>query len=92
MRCSLSTLVDNLSGIDDKKPKNKIVDTMRSMTDSLLQSINKISEIDRKILQKNKFIDKMRSMMTSLPQSINNISEIDKKYHKLIKKNLIISL
>ena len=92
MRCSLSTLVDNLSGIDDKKPKNKIVDTMRSMTDSLLQSINKISEIDRKILQKNKLIDIMRSMMTSLSQSINKISDIDRKISHLIKGNLIISL
>ena len=52
MQCSLLTLVDNLSGIDNKKPENKFVDTMRSMTDSLPQSINKISEIDRKMLQK----------------------------------------
>ena len=52
MQCSLLTLVDNLSGIDNKKPENKFVDTMRSMTDSLPQSFNKISEIDRKMLQK----------------------------------------
>ena len=52
MQCLLSTLVDNLSDIDNKKSENKFVDTMRSMTDSLSQSINKISEIHRKILQK----------------------------------------
>ena len=50
---------------------------MRSMTDSLSQSINKISQIDRKISQiykkesENKFIDNMRSMMASLSQSID---------------------
>ena len=42
---------------------------MRSMIDSLSQSIDKVSEIDRKIVridkkeQENKFIDSMRSMM-----------------------------
>ena len=39
MQCLLSTLVDNLSGIDNKKSENKFVDTMRSMKDSLSQSI-----------------------------------------------------
>ena len=45
---------------------------MRSMMDSLSQSINKISQIDRKISQsskkehENKFIDNMRSMMVSI--------------------------
>ena len=52
---------------------------MRSMADSLSQSIDKISEIDREILQKNKFVGNMRSMMTSLSQSIDRISEIDRK-------------
>ena len=82
MQDSLSNLVDNLSEINNKKPKN----SMRSMTDSLSQSINKISEIDREILQKNKFVDNMRSMMTSLSQSINKISEIDRKMSQLDKK------
>ena len=69
MQNSLSNLVDNLSGIDNKKPKNKFTDNMRSMTDLLSQSIDKVSEIDREILQidekesKNKFIDNMRSMV-----------------------------
>ena len=86
MQDALLNLVDNLSGIDNKKPENKFVDTMRSMTDSLSQSINKISEIDREILQKNKFINNMRSMMTSLSLSINKISEIDNKISQIDKK------
>ena len=53
--------------------------------DSLSQSINKISQIDRKVSQspkkelENKFIDNMRSMMTSLSQSIDKVTKIDKK-------------
>ena len=86
MQDALLNLVDNLSGIHNKKPENKFVDTVRSMTDSLSQSINKISEIDREILQKNKFVDNMRSMMTSLSQSINKISEIDRKISQIDKK------
>ena len=35
MQDSLSNLVDNLSMINNKKPENKFIDTMRSMTDSL---------------------------------------------------------
>ena len=92
MQDSLSNLVDNLSGIDNKEPEHKFTDTMRSMTDSLSQSIDKVSEIDREISQidekepKNKFIDNMRSMMTSLSQSINKISEIDRKISQIDKK------
>ena len=83
MQDSLSNLVDNLSEINNKKPKNKFIDNMRSMVFSLSQSIDKISEIDRKISQinkkesKNKFIDNMRSMIFLLSQSIDKISEID---------------
>ena len=53
---------------------------MRSVIGSLLQSINKISEIDRKISQidkkepDNNFIDNMRSMISSLSLSIDKIS------------------
>ena len=63
MQGSLSSLVDNLSEINNKEPKNKFTDSMRSMTDSLSQSIDKVSKIDREISQidekesKNKFID-----------------------------------
>ena len=68
MHDSLSNLVDNLSEI--REPKNKFIDNMRSMTDSLSLSIDKVSKIDRKISQihekesKNKFIDNMMSMIT----------------------------
>ena len=56
MRDSLSNLVDNLSGIDNNESKNKFVDTIRSINDSLSQSINKTSqsiEKYRKVLRKN---------------------------------------
>ena len=85
MQDSLSNLVDTLSGIDNKEPENKFVDTMRYMMESLSLSTNKVSEIGNKISQcakkeqENKFIDNMRSMMTSLSLSIDKISEIDKK-------------
>ena len=57
MQSSLSNLVDNLSEINNKGP-NKFMDTMRSMRDSLSQSIDKVSKTDQKISQ-NKFIDNM---------------------------------
>ena len=59
---------------------------------SLSQSINRISEIDRKISQidkkelDNKFIDNMRSMMTSLSLSIDKVSEIDNKISQIDTK------
>ena len=62
------------------------------MTDSLSQSIDKVSKINREISQidekesKNKFIDNTRSMMTSLSQSINKISEIDRIIAQIDKK------
>ena len=42
MQDSLSNLVDNLSEINNKESENN----MRSMMDSLSQSIDKVSEID----------------------------------------------
>ena len=69
------------------------MDKMRSMMASLSLSIDKVSEIDKKISQvdkkepENKFMYNMRSMMTSLSQSIHKVSEIDKKNHIQIKKN-----
>ena len=45
MQSSLSNLVDNLSEINNKEPKNKFMDTMRFMTDSLLQSITKYQRL-----------------------------------------------
>ena len=61
MQSSLSNLVDNLSEINNKEP-NKFIDTMRSKTDSLSQSIDKVSMIDQKVSQ-NEFTDNMRSMI-----------------------------
>ena len=43
MSSSLSSLVDNLSGINKKEPENKFIDNMRSMIASLSQSIDKVS-------------------------------------------------
>ena len=57
MQDSLSNLVDNLSGIDNNEPDNKFIDTMRSMMASLSQFIDKVSEINNKILR----IDKKRT-------------------------------
>ena len=80
MSDSLSSLVDNLSRMDKKEPKNKFIDNMRFMMASLSQSIDKVSEIDKKISQidkkvpENKFIDNMRSMIASLSQSIDKVS------------------
>ena len=47
MQDSLSNLVDNLSGIHNKKVEKKFVDSMRSMISLLSPSINKISRIDK---------------------------------------------
>ena len=52
---------------------------------SLSQSIDKVSEIDRKISQidkkeiENKFIDNTRSMTILLSQHTDKVSDIDKK-------------
>ena len=55
------------------------------MTDSLSQSLDKVSKIDHKISQK-KFIDNMRSTLFSLKQSIDKVSEIDRKIAKIDNK------
>ena len=58
---------------------------MRSMMASLSRSIDKTSEIDRKMMRidkkepENKFINNIRSMSVSLLQSIDEVSETDKK-------------
>ena len=62
MNRSLSCLVDNLSEINKKEPDNKFIDKIRSTMTSLSQSIDKVSDIDKKVSQ----IDKMRSMIASL--------------------------
>ena len=92
MQASLSSLVDNLSGINSKEPENNFTDSMRSMIASLSQSIDKVSEIDKKVSKidskepENNFTDSMRSMIASLSQSIDKVSEIDKKISKIDNK------
>ena len=69
-----------IARIDNKEPDNKFTDNMRSMIDLLLKSVNKISNINKKIAQiDNKFTDNMGSMIDSLLKSVNKISEINKK-------------
>ena len=92
MNVSLSSLVDNLSAINKKESENVFIDNMRYTMSSLSQSIEKVSDIDKKIAQidkkvpNDKFIDNMRSTMTSLSQSIDKISDIDKKVAQINKK------
>ena len=45
MQDSLTNHVNSLSGIDNKEPENKFIDNMRSMADSLSQSINKYNNL-----------------------------------------------
>ena len=65
---------------------------MQSMIFSLTQSIDKVSEIDRKISQidkkepDNTFTDSMRSMIDSLLQSINKILTIGNDISKIDNK------
>ena len=66
----------------------------RSMINSLICSINKISQTDEKIMkidkkeQENNSIDSTRSIISSLSQSIDKVSEIDRKisHSSLIEK------
>ena len=58
MNVSLSSLVDNLSGINIKKPENKFVDNMKSMNDSLSSIVDNLSGINKK--EHTKCIDNMR--------------------------------
>ena len=65
---------------------------MRPMADSLLESIDKVSDINKKISQidkkelEDKFIDNMRSMTTLLSQDTDKVSDIDKKISQIDKK------
>ena len=67
---------------------------MRSMMASLSLSIDKVSRINKKIMQidkkelENKSMDNMRPMVALLSQSIDKVSEIDRKisYAALIEK------
>ena len=45
----ISKIDKKIMHIDKKEKENNFTDSMRSMTTSLIQSIDKVSEIDRKI-------------------------------------------
>ena len=49
MQASPLSLVDHLPGINKKEPDNKFIDNMIPMMTTLLQSVDKVSEIDKKI-------------------------------------------
>ena len=75
-----------------KELNNKFTGNMRFVIDSLLQSVNKIFEINKKIAQidnkipDNKFTNNMRSIIDSLLKSVNKISEINKKITQINKR------
>ena len=75
MNVSLLSLVDNLSEINKKESDNKFIDNLRSTTASLTQSVDKVSDIDKKVSQ----IDNMRSMIASLSHPLI-------KHQRLIQK------
>ena len=54
MQASISSLVDNLSRKDKKELENKFMNNMRSTMASLSLSIDKVSEIDKKISYRKK--------------------------------------
>ena len=63
MPSSLSSLVDNLSEINNKRPTGEFIDNIRSMVTSLSYNADNLSEINKKNEKsENKFIDNFRSM------------------------------
>ena len=80
MPSSLSSFVDNLFKINDKKPEDEFLDNFRLMLASLSNSADNLSEINIKIKKsENKFIDNFRSIQTSLSDLVNDLFEITKK-------------
>ena len=80
MDSSLSSLVDNLSDINNKKPEDEFIDNIRSIVTSLSCNVHNLSEINKKIEKsENKFIDNFRSMLASLSCLVDDLSEINKK-------------
>ena len=73
MQCSLSTLVDNLSGNDKKESCNKFTDSMRFMADSLSQSINKISQT---------------SLIKKIPNTYQLCNKDHNKFASLLRKTV----
>ena len=83
MHSSPSSLVDNLSEINNKKPKDEFIDNFRTMLTSLSHSVDKISEINKKLEKsENKITDNLRSISSSLSYNVDNLSMINKKIEK----------
>ena len=62
-----------------KESDNKITDNIRFMMDSLLKSVNKLSEIDKKVSHiDNKFTYNVRFMIDLLLKSVNKIQRLIK--------------
>ena len=83
MSDSLSSLVDNLSGIDKKEPENKFIDNMRSMMASLSQSIDKVLEIDKKISQ-----IELIELMEKFPYTYQLCNKDLNKFSLLLRKGI----
>ena len=80
MSSSLSCLVDDLSEINKKKPEDKFIDSLRSISSLLSSFVSNLSVINNKELElENKFIDNLRSMLASLSCLLDDLSEINKK-------------
>ena len=76
----LLCLVDDLSEINKKKPEDKFIDSLRSVSSLLLSLLSNLSMINNEELKlENKFIDSPRSMLASLWFLLDDLSEINKK-------------
>ena len=86
MPSSLSSLVDNLSEINSKKPTDEFIDNIRSIAIWLSCNVDNLFESNKKIEKsENKFADNLRFMSSSLSHSVDNLSEINKKNRKIRK-------
>ena len=80
MPSSLSSLVDNLSEINSKKPTDEFIDNIRSIAIWLSFNVDNLFESNKKIKKsENKFADNLRFMSSSLSHSTDNVSQINKK-------------
>ena len=80
MSSSLSSLIDNLSEINNKKLEDEFIDNIRSMITSSLHSLVNLSEINKKIEKsENKSNGNFRSIQNSLSNLVNDLSEINKQ-------------
>ena len=80
MQDSLSNLIDTLSEIKNKEPKNKFTDSTRSVTDSPSQSIDKVSEIDKKM--------SYASLIEKFPNTCQLYNNDLNKFNLLLRKGV----